>query len=203
MSEGFLLVLSGPSGSGKGTVCNRLMDRNKDVVFSVSTTTRGPREGEVDGKNYFFIDEDEFKEMVKRDEFLEHARVHNNYYGTPKDFVVEEIDKGDIVLLEIDVQGAMQVKDNYENAVFVFLLPPSMKELENRIVNRGTETKEDIETRLKNAYRELDYLENYDYFLINDDIDQAVVDIESIIKAERLKIERNKNIKEEIIGEDE
>ncbi len=203
MSEGFLLVLSGPSGSGKGTVCNRLMDRNKDVVFSVSTTTRGPREGEVDGKNYFFIDEDQFEEMVERDEFLEHAKVHNNYYGTPKDFVVEEIDKGDIVLLEIDVQGAMQVKDNYENAVFVFLLPPSMKELKNRIINRGTETKEDIETRLKNAYKELDYLENYDYFLINDDLDQAVTDIETIIKAERLKIERNKNIREEIIGEDE
>lgn len=203
MSEGFLLVVSGPSGSGKGTVCNKLMDRNDDVIFSVSTTTRNPREGEVDGKNYFFIDENKFEEMVEKDEFLEHAKVHNNYYGTPRKFVIDEIEQGDIVLLEIDVQGALQVKENYENVVFVFLLPPSMEELENRIVNRGTESKEDIERRLKNAYKEINHIEHYDYFLINDDLDQAVLDIESIIKAEKLKIKRNKNIKEKIMKEEE
>lgn len=203
MLEGFLLVVSGPSGSGKGTVCNKLMKRNTDVIFSVSTTTRSPREGEIDGKNYFFIDTDEFEKMVENDEFLEHARVHNNYYGTPRKFVMDEIEKGDIVLLEIDVQGALQVKSNYENVVFIFLLPPSMEELENRIVNRGTETREDIRRRLKNAYTEIDYIEHYDYFIINDELDQAVLDIESIIKAEKLKVKRNQNIKKQIIKKED
>ena len=157
--------------------------------------------GEVDGVNYFFLDEDKFKEMVGKDEFLEHAYVHTNYYGTPKKFVMDEIEKGEIVLLEIDVQGALQIKNNYSEAVFVFLLPPTMEELKNRIVKRGTETEEDINRRFENAFKELDFVGKYDYFVINDKVEDAVSDIESIIKAERLRVKRHSDIKDKVISQ--
>lgn len=199
MSKGFLLVVSGPSGCGKGTICNRLLQRNKGFVFSVSATTRKPRNGEKEGANYFFIDDKKFKNMVENNEFIEHAKVHNNYYGTPKSFVLNEIHKGKVVILEIDVQGALQVKEAYPEAVFIFLLPPSMSELKNRIIKRGTETVEDINTRYKNAFEELKFIEEYDYFVINDEIIEAVEKTEAIITAEKLKVKRHKNILEEII----
>ncbi len=201
MSKGFLLIISGPAGTGKGTVCKQLLERNKDIVYSISATTRKPRVGEVDGVNYFFLDEDKFKEMVGKDEFLEHAYVHTNYYGTPKKFVMDEIEKGEIVLLEIDVQGALQIKNNYSEAVFVFLLPPTMEELKNRIVKRGTETEEDINRRFENAFKELDFVGKYDYFVINDKVEDAVSDIESIIKAERLRVKRHSDIKDKVISQ--
>ncbi|MBC8590450.1 guanylate kinase [Wansuia hejianensis] len=199
MSKGFLLVISGPSGCGKGTVSKALLERNEDIVFSISATTRKPRAGEEDGVNYFFIDEDKFSTMVDEGKFLEHAFVHNNYYGTPKEFVMEQIENGEIVLLEIDVQGAMQVKKNYKNVVFVFLLPPTMDELKNRIIKRGTESEEDIERRFKNAFEELDFVGEYDYFVINDKVNDAVIDIENIIKAEKLRVKRHSNIKNQVI----
>lgn len=199
LSKGFLLVISGPSGSGKGTVSNQLLNRNKDIIFSVSATTRKPRIGEVDGLNYIFIDEESFKEMIERDKFLEHAFVHNNYYGTPRDFVMEQIEKGEIVLLEIDVQGAMQIKKNYKEAVFIFLLPPTMDELKNRIIKRGTESEEDINRRFENAFKELDFVGEYDYFVVNDKVEEAIIDIENIIRAEKLRVKRHKNIKERVI----
>lgn len=199
MSKGFLLVISGPSGCGKGTVSKALLERNEDIVFSISATTRKPRGGEEDGVNYFFIDEDKFSTMVDEGKFLEHAFVHNNYYGTPKEFVMEQIENGEIVLLEIDVQGAMQVKKNYKNVVFVFLLPPTMDELKNRIIKRGTESEEDIERRFKNAFEELDFVGEYDYFVINDKVNDAVIDIENIIKAEKLRVKRHSNIKNQVI----
>ncbi len=198
LSKGFLLVISGPSGSGKGTVSNQLLNRNKDIIFSVSATTRKPRIGEVDGLNYIFIDEESFKEMIERDKFLEHAFVHNNYYGTPRDFVMEQIEKGEIVLLEIDVQGAMQIKKNYKEAVFIFLLPPTMDELKNRIIKRGTESEEDINRRFENAFKELDFVGEYDYFVVNEKVDEAVSNIESIIVAEKLRVKRQSGIKEKI-----
>ena len=198
LSKGFLLVISGPSGSGKGTVSNQLLNRNEDVIFSVSATTRKPRIGEVDGLNYIFIDEESFKEMIEKDKFLEHAFVHNNYYGTPRDFVIEQIEKGEIVLLEIDVQGAMQIKKNYKEAVFIFLLPPTMDELKNRIIKRGTESEEDINRRFENAFKELDFVGEYDYFVVNEKIDEAVSNIESIIVAEKLRVKRQSGIKEKI-----
>ncbi len=139
--------------------------------------------------------------MVEDQQFLEHAQVHNNMYGTPRDFVVNEIEKGEIVLLEIDVQGAMQVKKNYKNVVFVFLLPPTMDELKNRIIKRGTETEEDIERRLKNAFEELNFVGEYDYFVVNDKVENAVLDIENIIAAEKLRVKRHKNIKEQVISQ--
>lgn len=198
LSKGFLLVISGPSGSGKGTVSNELLNRNEDIVFSVSATTRQPRINEEDGLNYIFLDEEKFKTMVEKGQFLEHAFVHNNYYGTPSEFVMEQIDKGEIVLLEIDVQGALQIKKNYKEAVFIFLLPPTMDELKNRIIKRGTESEEDINRRFENAFIELDFVGEYDYFVVNEKVDEAVSNIEAIIKAEKLRVKRQSGIKEKV-----
>lgn len=199
MAKGFLLVVSGPSGSGKGTVCSEILKRNDDVVFSVSTTTRIPRPGEKEGVNYFFINEEKHKEMVEKKEFLENAEVHGNYYGTPKDFVFKQIDKGNVVLLEIDVQGALQVEEAYPEAVTVFLLPPSMEELENRIKKRGTETIEAIRLRMKNAYEEIGVLDQYDYLVLNDEVELAVEKVETIIRSEKLKVKRHTDIIEELL----
>lgn len=203
MDGGFLLVLSGPSGSGKGTVSESLMENNDDIIFSTSVTTRTPRPGEVNGENYFFASREEFEKMVENDELLEHAFVHTNYYGTPKKFVFDEIEKGEIVLLEIDVQGALQIKEKYKEAVFIFLIPPTMDELRSRLVKRDTETEDEIETRYRNAFKELDFVGEYDYFVINDVIDNAVKDIETIIAAEKLRVKRHKNIKKEVQAEEE
>lgn len=193
MSKGFLLVISGPSASGKGTVCRKLLNRNKELTFSISATTRKPRKREKDGVNYFFVDEDKFDEMIKNEEFLEYANVHNHRYGTPINFVLDKINNGEIVILEIDVQGALQIKEKFQGAIFVFLLPPSMKELEDRITKRGTESKKDIDIRLNNAYKELKLIDKYDYIVINDRVNDAVENIETIIKAEKLKVSRIKN----------
>jgi guanylate kinase len=195
LSKGFLLVLSGPSGSGKGTVSQALLKKRKDIKFSISATTRKPRPNEVNGENYFFLSEEEFKSMQEKGEFLESAFVHANYYGTPKQFVLDEIEKGEIVLLEIDVQGALQIKKNYKEAVFIFLLPPTMDELKNRIIKRGTETEEDINRRFANAFKELDFVGEYDFFVVNDKVENAVKDIEAIIHSEKLRVKRHKDIK--------
>jgi guanylate kinase len=174
------------------------LNRNEDVVFSVSATTRKPRVNEKDGLNYIFLEEERFKSMVANDQFLEHAFVHNNYYGTPSEFVMEQIDKGEIVLLEIDVQGALQIKKNYKEAVFIFLLPPTMDELKNRIIKRGTESEADINTRFENAFVELDFVGEYDYFVVNEKVSEAVSNIEAIIKAEKLRVKRQSGIKEKV-----
>lgn len=200
MSKGFLLIISGPAGTGKGTVCKELLNRNSNIVFSVSATTRQPRIGELDGENYYFIDKEKFESMIGNNEFLEYAYVHTNYYGTPRKFVMDEIEKGEIVLLEIDVQGAMQIKKNYSEAVFIFLLPPTMEELKNRIIKRGTESTEDINRRFENAFKELDFVGNYDYFVVNDIVEDAVLDIESIIRAEKLRVKRQSRIKEKVLA---
>ena len=203
MDGGFLLVLSGPSGSGKGTVSEALMKNNDDIIFSTSVTTRTPRPGEVNGENYFFATREEFEEMVEKGELLEYAFVHTNYYGTPKKFVFDEIEKGEIVLLEIDVQGALQIKEKYKEAVFIFLIPPTMDELKSRLVKRDTETEDEIETRYRNAFKELDCVGEYDYFVINDVLENAVSSIENIIAAEKLRVKRHKDIKKEVQAEEE
>ena len=203
MDGGFLLVLSGPSGSGKGTVSEALMKNNDDIIFSTSVTTRTPRPGEVNGENYFFATREEFEEMVEKGELLEYAFVHTNYYGTPKKFVFDEIEKGEIVLLEIDVQGALQIKEKYKEAVFIFLIPPTMDELKSRLVKRDTETEDEIETRYRNAFKELDFVGEYDYFVINDVLENAVSSIENIIAAEKLRVKRHKEIKKEVQAEEE
>ncbi|MDA5107712.1 MULTISPECIES: guanylate kinase [Brevibacillus] len=188
--SGLLLVLSGPSGVGKGTVCKALRERMPDLVYSVSATTRAPRAGEVEGVNYFFKTKEEFRRMIEQDELLEWAEYVGNYYGTPRLFVEEMLAKGRDVILEIEVQGALQVKKKFPQGVFLFLAPPDLAELENRIVGRGTETEETIRHRMEMARQEIELMDQYDYVVVNDVIDCACERIRSIITAEHLKKER-------------
>jgi guanylate kinase len=190
MEKGLLLVLSGPSGTGKGTVCKALLNKRKDISLSVSCTTRSPRPGEIDGKSYFFKTHEEFKSLIEQNAFLEYADVFSNYYGTPKSFVDAAIEQGKDVLLEIDVQGALKVKAAYPHGVYMFLVPPSMEELENRIRSRGTETAAQIEARLGKANAEMMLMNQYDYRIVNDQVSDVVCRIEAIMTAERLKVSR-------------
>jgi guanylate kinase len=199
VEEGLLIVVSGPSGCGKGTICNELLKRNNNVNISISATTRKPRVGEIDGQSYFFVSEEKFKEMIENNEFIEYAHVHSNFYGTPKKFVLDKLGKGEDVLLEIDVQGALQIKKIYPKGVYIFILPPSMDELKDRIIKRGTETESDILKRLKTAYEELNYAKEYDYLVVNDELLDAVGKVESIITAEKCKTERKIDIIKNII----
>ncbi len=193
MSKGLLIVLSGPSGTGKGTVCDSLLKRHEDIYLSVSCTTRAPRKGEVEGKSYFFISEQQFKDMLVRDEFLEHACVYGNYYGTPTQLFSQKLDEGRDVLLEIDVQGALKAKQVFPEGVYIFLLPPSMEELEKRIRSRGKDTEEQILTRLGKAKSEALLAQRYDYVIVNDNVSDVVQSVECILCAERLKVSRNKD----------
>ena len=186
-----LIVLSGPSGTGKGTVCKALLNKHRDISLSISATTREPRTGEMHGKHYFFTNREEFEDRIGKGDFLEYANVFSNYYGTPKSFVDEMLASGKDVLLEIDVQGALKVKENSPEGVFIFLIPPSMAELEKRIRSRGTETEEKIRERLGKAGAEMDLMDRYDYVIINDEVDNVVAKIESIMDAERLRVPRN------------
>lgn len=196
-----LLVISGPSGAGKGTVCKALLKKRKDLMLSISMTTRAPRETETEGVDYFFETKENFMRLIGEGEFLEYAIVHGrDFYGTPKRFVMEQIEKGNDVVLEIDVEGAMQVKNSFKNGIFIFIMPPTFKELKCRLINRGTETKEAIERRLKTAAVELKNINKYDYVVINDEVDNAVSCIETIHKAESYTVGRNKEIIDEFIG---
>lgn len=183
--KGLLFVLSGPSGVGKNTVLDELFKDFDEVSYSVSATTRQRREGEVEGENYFFISEDKFKEMEADDGFIESAVVHGHYYGTPKKFVDQKLDKGEDIILEIDTQGAKQVREKYPEAVYIFLLPPSLEELENRLDKRGSENNKSKNIRLKNARQELKEVHNYDYEVINDSLSDAVKEIKKIILKEQ------------------
>ena len=194
MKKGFLLVISGPSGVGKGTVLHDLMNTQTNLVYSVSATTRKKRDGEIEGVSYFYLNHDEFEKMIEEDKFLEYAHVHNNYYGTPKEFVEKKINEGKIVILEIDVQGALNIKKNTDNGVFIFLAPPSLKELKKRIVGRGTETDEDIKIRMNNAKKELQHIQDYDYIVINDHLNSAITSVNEIINAEKHKVFREENL---------
>ncbi len=187
-----LMIFSAPSGAGKSTICRKLRDRNPNVVFSVSTTTRPPRSDETDGVDYHFVEEDVFKEMIQEDAFLEWANVHGEYYGTSRQAVLDEIEQGNDVMLDIDVQGGQQIRNLYSEAVMVFIAPPSMKELERRLRARGTETEKQIKKRLENARDELKAVENYDYLVINDRVEQAVQEVEAIRQAEKSRLKRIK-----------
>ena len=188
--KGLLVVVSGPSGAGKGTICKNFMELNKEMLLSISSTTRNPRENEIDGVNYNFITKQNFEDLIGTDSLLEYVHVFGNYYGTPKKWVLECIEKGKDVLLEIEIVGAMKVKEKYPDAILVFVLPPSLKELKNRIITRGTETIEQIENRMARAMQEIKTIEKYDYFIFNDNLTRAVDDLEAIISAEKNKVNR-------------
>ena len=195
--HGVLAVFSGPSGSGKGTVLARAMEKDKNIVISVSVTTRNPREGEVDGVNYYFRTKDEFLKMISENGLIEWAQFCENYYGTPREMVEKCLEEGKNVILEIEVQGAMKVRESYPEAVLIFNLPPSTKVLRERLVGRNTESQEVIEKRLKTAEWELSQAEKYDYIIVNDDIDVAVDEFLAVLKAEKCKTNRNSKLLKE------
>lgn len=194
-AKGVLIVLSGPSGVGKGTVCKALLARNPQVKLSVSATTRAPRPGEVEGVSYFFKTREEFERMIAAGEFLEYMDVFGmNYYGTPRSYVEQQLAEGNDIVLEIDVKGAMNVKRLCPEAVLVFIAPPSMETLKKRLVGRGTETAEAVERRTKEAFAEMRLMPEYDYAVVNDTLEDAVCSVETILKAERLRICRRPDL---------
>lgn len=196
-NKGLLLIFSGPSGSGKGTVMQELFDNSTNLVMSVSATTRDPRPGDIDGVHYFFISREEFEEMIREDKLLEYAEYSGNYYGTPLSFVEEQRNLGHHVVLEIEVQGALQVMKRCPDAVSVFLAPPSWDELEHRLRGRGTETEEAICRRLDTARQELATMDRYQYVVVNEDVKTAAADIAGILHAESMRFSRMEHIKEE------
>ncbi len=181
-----LIVLSGPSGVGKGTVAKLLVERNKDLSLSISCTTRAPRQGEINGREYFFIDKESFRDKISNNGFLEHSEHFDNYYGTPKDFVIKSLESND-VLLEIDVNGGLDVKKSFPDAVLIMLAPPSIEEVRNRLVKRQTESNAKIKLRMERVSYELEKSKYYDYTVVNDVLMKAVEDIEKIIKQEKQK----------------
>ena len=203
MRQGLLIVISGPSGTGKGTVCKELLQQEAQLLYSVSATTRQPRQGESDGVEYFFVDKQKFQDLLATDGMLEHAEVYGNYYGTPRRKVEESLQMGNDVLLEIDIQGALQVKEKFPAALLVFIAPPSLSELVRRINQRGTDTAEVVAERMACAREELAAIERYDYVVVNDTVDRAVRKIQTIIEAERYKVERNKHLLDNLLAEGE
>lgn len=187
MSKGLLFVVSGPSGAGKGTICKKLLEKI-DIELSVSMTTRKPRPGEIEGKNYFFVSEEEFQRVLAEDGFLEYAQVYGNCYGTPKSIVMEKLEQGKDVVLEIDIQGALKIRNSYPKGVFIFILPPSMAELRKRITGRGSETEDDINLRLGETLREVSYIDKYNYCVVNGELNEAVSRVAAIVKAEHSRV---------------
>lgn len=185
--QGLLLVISGPSGCGKGTLCGQIAAGHPEINISVSATTRPPRSGEVQGVNYYFMSRQEFEQKIEDDDFLEWAPIYGYYYGTPLAAVQEMMARGQDVILEIDVQGGLKVKEKLPGAVLIFIAPPSLQELERRLKGRGTENEEELNKRLTWVKTEMEYIPRYDYLVINDSLQEAVATIESIIVAERCR----------------
>ena len=196
--KGILIVVSGFAGAGKGTIMKNLMERYPGFSLSVSATSRLPREGEKEGVNYFFKTREEFEEMIERQEFLEHAEYVGNYYGTPKAFVEKKLSEGMNVLLEIEIQGAMQIKKSFPDALLIFIMPPSAGILRERLTKRGTESPEIIEKRLKRAVSESEGIENYDYIVINDEVDKCTEKLHNIILSAAMQPARQRKFIEEV-----
>ncbi len=197
MNRGLLFVISGPSGAGKGTICTAYLKEAENTWFSVSATTRAPRVGETHGKSYSFLSREEFQSRLDQDDFLEYAEVYGNYYGTPRSEVEEKLALGYDVILEIDIQGALKVKENTDEGIFIFILPPSMEELKKRIIGRGSETKDSLARRFQAAFEEINYVSSYNYGVINTTVEEALDKVRAIVKAEHCKVDRViANIKE-------
>ena len=190
-SKGILFVVSGFAGTGKSTITKGLASKYDSYVLSVSATTRTIREGEVDGKDYFFLSREEFERRIKEDLFLEHAEYVGNYYGTPKDWVEEKLSENKDVILEIEMQGAIQIKEKNPECVLIFLLPPSFEELKRRLVDRGTDAADVIEKRLNRAKEEIDFIDKYDYVVINEDIEKSIDMVHNIVQSEKSLVSRN------------
>lgn len=203
--KGILIILSGFSGVGKGTVVRRLLSDYDNYALSISATTRKPREGEEDGVSYFFKSKEEFEQMIKEDSFIEHARYVENYYGTPKAYVQEQLDAGKDVILEIEIQGALKVKKKFPETLLLFVTPPSAEELKNRLVKRGTETMDVIESRMRRAREEAEGMDQYDYLVVNDVLEDCVEEVHQIIQGEHRKSFRNidfiEKMRKELKGE--
>ncbi len=197
--KGILIVVSGFSGSGKGTLMKELLTRYPDTyALSISATTRSPREGEVDGREYFFVSKDEFEKMIAKGELIEYAKYVENYYGTPRDYVEKKLDEGKDVILEIEIQGALNVKKMFPDTLLLFVTPPSAEELKKRLVGRGTETMDVIESRMDRACEEAQGMENYDYLIVNDSLERCVEEMHSIIQGEHRRSSRNCEFMKEI-----
>lgn len=188
--RGSLIVISGPSGSGKGTVIQEFLKNNKDAWLSISCTSRDPRPGDVPNESYYFVTKEEFEKKIKEDQFLEYALYNGNYYGTPKEHIEEKLTKGVDVLLEIEVQGALKVKELVPEAICIFIMPPSMSELKKRLVGRGTETKDKVLGRFKTAYKEINEVTRYNYVVTNDTVENAANKISAILLSEKCRVDR-------------
>ena len=202
--QGILAVVSGFSGAGKGTLMKALLEKHDNYALSISATTRKPREGEVHGREYFFLTVDEFEELIARDQLIEHARYVSNYYGTPRSYVEEKMAEGKDVILEIEIQGALKVKEKFPETLLVFVVPPSAEELKKRLIGRGTETMEVIEQRMKRATEEAEEMDSYDYILVNDNLDKAVEDLHNLIQSQHMQASCNaeliKTMKEDLMA---
>ena len=202
MSKGILVVVSGFSGAGTGTVMKRLMEKYDNYALSVSVTTRNPRPGEKDGEAYFFRTKEEFEQLIREDGLIEYAQYVENYYGTPRKYVEEQLSAGKDVILEIEIQGALKVKEKFPDTLLMFVTPPNARELKSRLVGRGTETMEVIESRMNRACEEAEGMSAYDYLVVNDELDDCVEEMHSIIQGEHHRSSRNVNfmndIKEEL-----
>lgn len=200
--KGILIVVSGFSGAGKGTLMKALLKKYDNYALSISATTRNPREGETDGKEYFFKTVEEFEKMIAQDALIEYAKYVNNYYGTPRAYVEEQLNKGKDVILEIEIQGALKVKEKFPETLLLFVTPPDVETLRNRLIGRGTETMDVIESRMRRAAEEADGMDAYDYLVINDDLDVCVEEMHGIIQGEHKRVSRNielvKNIKNQL-----
>ena len=200
--KGVLAVVSGFSGAGKGTLMKALLSEHADqYALSISATTRGPREGEVDGREYFFKTKDQFEQMIAEDALIEHACYVGNYYGTPKSYVMEQLEAGKNVILEIEIQGALKVKERFPNTLLLFVTPPSAEELKNRLIGRGTETMDVIESRLARAVEEAEGIESYDYLVVNDVLEDCVEEVHQIIQNEHYRVNRNESAIQEMRNE--
>ena len=192
--RGTLVVVSGFSGAGKGTLMSKLIDEHDDYALSISATTRKPRGSEVDGREYFFITEDEFEKLIKEDALIEYAKYVSHYYGTPLDYVESQLANGKDVILEIEIQGALKIKDKFPDTLMLFVVPPSIEELEKRLVERGTESDEVINSRIERAVEEAKGMSGYDYILVNDDIEVCAKEMHRIIQGDKDSVKDNKEL---------